>query len=97
MSGIFGLTRHTPRHRRATGLVPESTSFRARCFLTGSYINQLRDRLEPISRVPQKEGQAPQIDDESHSHRMLAASTTCPVAANRDCALTATAPRSVAV
>ena len=86
--------------RRATD-VPQDWvlkhPFRARCFLTRSYINQLRDCLEPISRVPQKERPAPQIDDEPHSHRMLAASTTCPVAANRDCALTATAPRSVAV
>jgi hypothetical protein len=31
--------------------------------------NQLRECLAPISRVPQKGGPAPQIDDEHHSHR----------------------------
>ena len=37
--------------------------------------NQLRDRLEPISRVPQKGGPAPQIDDEPHPDRKSFLST----------------------
>ena len=56
--------------------VVRSTSFHARCLLTRSYINQLRDRIEPISRVPQKGGPAPQIDDEPHSHRKSSLGTS---------------------
>jgi hypothetical protein len=64
LAGLMILKGHAPQAAHKTPA--RSTSFLARCFLTRSYINQLRDCLAPISRFHRREGQ----------HRRLTTSPT---------------------
>ena len=65
-------------HRRPTRSALEAPLNLRGAFSLGltSFINQLRDRFERISRGSTEGGPAPQIDDEPHSHRKSSLSTS---------------------